>query len=171
MTVARTLETERLVLRLPEPGDFPAYRDYCASVRSGFVDGPYSEALAFEKFAAMLGHWDLRGYGRYVITLNGRAIGYAGPLAPVEGQIPEMTWALWDSRFERNGYASEATEAVVNHLLDDCGWDTLRLHILPRNTAARAIAQRIGAIQTDGPAPDWFPGCLTYRLERSEVAA
>lgn len=170
MTVARHLETERLVLRLPEPGDFPAYREYCASARSGFVGGPYSEAAAFDKFAAMLGHWDLRGYGRYAITLNGRALGHAEPLAPVEGQTPEMTWTLWDGAFEGQGYATEAATRVVTHLLKDCGWPALKLHILPRNAGSRAIAQRIGAIETDAPAPDWFPGCLTYHIGREGAA-
>ena len=42
MTVARTLTTDRLVLRHPQASDLPAYTAYCTSDRSRFVRGPFS---------------------------------------------------------------------------------------------------------------------------------
>ena len=161
---APTLTTERLTLRRPEAGDLPAYTAYCASERSRFVRGPFTAQEAFDKFAGMIGHWALRGFGRYVIEQEANPIGHIGPLATVGEDIPELTWTLWDGGKEGHGYAIEAARAVKLHLLDGLGWPALRILILPENHASRRIAERLGADLTDDPAPDWYPGSLTYRL-------
>lgn len=163
------LSTARLVLRRPEAGDFPAYAAYCASDRARFVGGPFDAARAFEKFAAMAGHWDLRGFGRYVMTLEGQAIGHVGPLQLLGDETPEMTWTLWDPAREGQGYAREAARAVTAHLLDDLGWPGVILRIAADNAASRQLAERLGAVPCDASAPAWMPGAVTYRL--AQVAA
>lgn len=170
MIAAPTLKTARLTLRQPVAGDLPAYTAYCASERSRFVGGPFDAVKAFDKLAAMIGHWTLRGFGRYVIELEGRPIGHVGPLAMDDGHAPEMTWTLWDDAAEGQGYATEAARAVVDHLTGDLGWSAMIIRIQPDNTASRRLAERLGATLSDDPAPAWFPGAVTYWL-REEVAA
>lgn len=164
MTAAATLSTERLTLRQPQPSDLPAYTGYCASDRSLFVRGPFTAPQSFDKFAAIIGHWTLRGFGRYVIEHQGSPIGHVGPMQLGDTSAPELAWALWDGAAEGQGFATEAARRVCNHLLKDLGWDTLIILVMPANTASTRIAERIGATLTSDPAPDWYPCCLTYRL-------
>ena len=164
------LGTERLLLRQPQAADLPAYTAYCASARSHFVRGPFTEAQAFEKFATMIGHWTLRRFGRYVIEWQGQPIGHVGPLAITMDEPPELTWTLWDARFEGQGFATEAARRVRDHLLSERAWPALDVLVLPANTASLRIAEKLGATDTGKPAPDWYPGCRTLRLT-AEVPA
>lgn len=164
MSVAAHIMTGRLHLRQPQAGDLPAYTAYCASPRSHFVRGPFTAPQAFEKFAAIIGHWTLRGYGRYIITLDGAPIGHVGPSAVDGPELPEMTWSLWSGAVEGQGYATEAAQAVCQHLLGDQGWREMIIHVLPENRGSVRIAEQIGARKSDDPAPDWYPGSVCYRL-------
>jgi len=170
MAVTRTLDTARLHLRPPQASDLPAYTAYCASDRSRFVRGPFSAAEAFDKFAAITGHWTLRGYGRYVMTRQGHPIGHVGPLHLDTAEPAEMTWTLWDAGSEGQGYATEAARSVWAHLCA-AGWDEMIIRIQPDNHGSVAIARRIGAVQTDETAPDWYPGALTFRLNAPATAS
>ncbi|WP_405053992.1 GNAT family N-acetyltransferase, partial [Tabrizicola sp.] len=60
------LETDRLILRGPLPGDWPAFRDYRASPRTAFTGGPKKAHEAAEQFASFFGHWVMRGFGRLI---------------------------------------------------------------------------------------------------------
>ncbi len=164
MQAARTLSTPRLTLRMPQAADLPAYTAYCASARSRFVRGPFTEQEAFDKFAAIIGHWTLRGFGRYVMEHQNRPIGHVGPFASVSDAAPELTWTLWDGTCEGQGLATEAAQAVKTHLFDDLGWSEMVVLVQPDNIGSRRIAEKVGARKTYDAAPAWYPGCLTYRL-------
>lgn len=168
--VADILTTQRLRLRKPQAGDLPAYTAFCASARSHFVGGPYDAVRAFEKLATMIGHWDIRGFGRYVIERAGAPIGHVGPLAIESVSPPELTWSLWSETAEGHGYATEAAQAVSKHLFDDCGWQELTILVQPDNHGSVQVAKRLGATLTDRAAPDWYPGALTFGL-KGPVAA
>ncbi len=170
MPVADTLLTPRLVLRRPRAGDLDAYRAYCAGPRSGFVGGPFSAVQAFDKLAAMAGHWVLRGYGRYVLERNGAAIGHAGPMRLDDAQPPEMTWTLWTAEAEGQGLATEAARAVLAHVLVDCRWPSLIARIDPSNTASVRLAERLGATRSDAPPPDWAPNVQTWTFGAEALA-
>lgn len=169
--VARHIDTARLSLRLPGAGDLPAYTAYCASARSRFVRGPFPAEKAFEKLAAMIGQWDLLGFGRYVIHHDEQPIGHVGPMAFGPSDPPDMTWTLWQDAAEGHGFATEAAQAVCQHLLGACGWNEMLIRVQPDNTRSMRIAERLGARRTDAPAPDWYPGCITFRLERTGTQA
>jgi len=170
MSVARIISTPRLTLRAPEAGDLGAYTAYCASDRSQYVGGPYNAVQAFDKLAAMIGHWPLRGFGRYVITHDTGPVGHVGPLQMDDSHAPEMTWTLWDGAHEGQGFASEAADAVRQHLLDEQHWPELIIRIMPNNTASRRLAEKLGAKLSDDPAPHWMPNAVTYWLRRGEAA-
>ncbi len=166
--VARSLTTARLTLRLPIASDLAAYTAFAVSARATSVGGPFDEAKAFDKLAAMIGHWELRGWGRYVIALDGRPIGHCGPLDTFGG-TPEMTWTLWDDNALGQGLATEAVRAVIDHLLTDCDWPALKVCIDPRNANSHRMAARVGAVRSDEPGPVRWPEAQTYYL-RKEAA-
>lgn len=166
-----TLTTARLVLRRVQPDDLPVYTAYCASERSVYVRGPFSAFQAFENLATMAGHWDLRGFGRYVMVSDGQPIGHVGPLQIDGDALPEMTWTLWDGTAEGQGYAFEAARAVLDHLQNDCGWPKLIARVLPENAGSMRLAERLGGVQGDLPAPHWYPGSVTFEFDRVEVPA
>lgn len=167
--VAETLISPRLALRPPGASDLDAYTRYCQSPRTAFAGGPFTEVNAFEKLAEMIGHWAIRGHGRYVLERDGEPIGHAGPLSIGPG-TPELTWSLWTDAAERHGYATEAAKTVADHLLKDCNWPVLDILIQKDNTASHAVAGRLGARHTDRAAPDWYPGCITYELDAGCLA-
>lgn len=163
-----TRETDRLLLVKPQAGHLAAYRHYCASDRSRFVGGPFDAVKAFEKLCSMAGHWTLRGFGRYVITLKttGQPIGHVGALQIDDVGPPEMTWTLWHDGVEGQGYAYEAAQAYLEHAADATGADHLLIRIEADNIRSQRLADRIGA-QRDITAipPDWMPNGLTYIVQ------
>lgn len=165
MTAAMQLTTERLTLRPVEARDLDAFQAYCASDRTQFVGGPTDTIRSFEKFAAMAGHWPLRGFGRYIIDLNGQGIGHAGPMQLAANDTPELTWTLWTKDAEGQGYATEAVRRILDHLLVDLRWTDLIARVHQDNAASQAVAHRAnGLIDTLAVAPDWLPDGITFRF-------
>ncbi len=141
------LTTARLVLRGPEAGDWPAYLAYRRSPRSTLGTNPATGEI-WMNFAAFLGHWQLRGFGRFIIVdrVSGGAIGHVGPFFPEGWQEPELTWTLWDGAREGQGIAFEAAAAARDHAFRDLGWKTAVSYIDPANTRSQALARRLGAV-------------------------
>ncbi|MFP7671972.1 GNAT family N-acetyltransferase [Marivita sp. S0852] len=162
--VAETLITPRLILRQPKAADLAAFTAYCGSERAIHVGGPFDQVAAFQRFAAMIGHWALRGFGRYVIERGGVAIGHVGPLALTD-DTPDLTWTLWSNTAEGQGYATEAAQACARHLVVDCAWAGLQISIQKDNSASHAVAHRLGAKPSERAAPDWYPGAVIYDID------
>lgn len=159
------LETPRLTLRRPQGADLPAYRAYCQSDRTRFTGGPYSAVQAFDKLAAMIGHWDIRGFGRLVFCdrSTGRPLGHVGALHLDDESAPEMTWTIWSGADEGQGLATEAADAYLCHARHNLPFAALLARIMPGNTASRRLAVRLGAIQDkDASSPAWMPDALTF---------
>src|SRR5690606_8238412 len=103
LTATPVLETERLTLRAPQAGDWPAYRDFALPGRARFVRAPdFDEERAWRAFAAMIGHWVLRGWGSFVFIRKGeaRALGMVGPWFPQGWPEREILWMAWDTQCE-----------------------------------------------------------------------
>ena len=159
------LETPRLTLRPPERADLPAYRAYCQSDRTRFTGGPYSAVQAFDKLAAMIGHWDIRGFGRLVLCnrSTGRPLGHVGALQMLDDSVPEMTWTIWSGADSGQGFAQEAASAYLTHAKDALPFTTLLARIMPENSASRRLAVRLGGVLDKGASsPTWMPDALTF---------
>lgn len=157
---APTLATERLLLRGPEAGDWPAYRAYRLTPRSTLGGAVADESAAWAQFAALFGHWALRGFGRFVMVLRatGAAIGHAGPFHPAGHPEPELTWTLWSAEAEGQGLALEAARATHRHVFRDLGWRSLVSYIAPGNARSARLAARLGARpDPEAPPPCWGP--------------
>lgn len=157
--------TSRLVLRRPQVSDLAPYTAYCTSEHARFVGGPFTPGSAFEKLAAMIGHWELRGFGRLVFCerATGRPMGHVGALQVNADDDVEMTWTLWAPDDQGQGYAHEAGRAYLDSARAAYGFSTLIARILPDNHRSLRLARKLGGTVLPGhPAPDWFPDARTY---------
>lgn len=174
MTIAPVIETERLVLRMPEAGDIGPWMRFHQSARANFVGGgDVAEEISWRMFAGVIGHWALRGFGLFIMALKdgGRAVGYCGPWRPHGWPEEELGWAVWDAADEGRGYVREGVEAARAHAFRDLGWKTAVSYIDARNTRSIRLAERLGA------APDWSAAtprgepCVVFRHPAPEGIA
>lgn len=148
MTQIPTISTPRLTLRAPAIEDFPDFAAFYASDRSKFVGGPATPEQSWRMLAVELGHWPLRGYGRWAVeeTATGKFVGVIGLWNPEGWPEAELGWDLMNG-FEGKGYATEAALAAREYAYDILGWTTVISLVAPGNDGSRAVAKRIGAAQ------------------------
>ncbi len=167
MTEIPTLTTDRLILRGPQPEDFPAYAAFRMSARAKGVGGPYTREEAAEHFATLGAQWERLGYGRWMVTdrTSGDPLGVVGILHPENWPEPELAWSLFETA-EGRGIAFEAATASRAHAYGALGMTTLISLVDPANTRSVALAERLGArpegtfdIPNHGETPVWrHPG-------------
>jgi RimJ/RimL family protein N-acetyltransferase len=141
------LNTQRLVLRAPVAGDWPAWRAFMASDRAAFVRAPdLDDAKSWRAFGHFIGHWVLRGFGQFVVTdrATGQVLGSVGPWFPQGWPERELGWLIWDAAAEGRGIAEEALRAARDHAFAALGWDTAVSYIHPDNARSLALARRLG---------------------------
>lgn len=169
-----TLQTERLTLRAPGAGDLGAYAAFFADgAASHFYGGPLRTDQAWRVLAMDLGHWQLRGHGRWAVALRdgGAMIGGCGLWWPDGWPRSELTWWLLPSARGR-GYATEASRAAIAFGYDALKWDLVQTHMDDANRPARRLVERLGgtviARETfpDGNTRDVFGLPRAGRLDR-----
>lgn len=162
MSAPRQIKTERLVLHAPLEIDRIAYHRFCFSKRRIALAGKMTREEADGRFDGYLRDWIDHGYGRYVLHLDGVAIGMVGLTRhPAE---TELVWVIWHHAEAGKGYAFEAAEAVRNVAQEALGLGPLVSYIAPSNTRSIALAKRLGAVLEEGPLPEGvLPGHLIYR--------
>ncbi len=142
-----TLTTERLTLRAPRWDDFEAYAAFRGSDRARMLGGPYSREQAFDQLAEIVGHWTLRGYGRWMVAdqETDEPLGIVGLYYPEGWPEPEIAWSVFQSG-EGRGIAYEAAKAARAHAYETLGWNTVISLIDPANTRSIALAKRMGCV-------------------------
>lgn len=170
MTQIPTLTTERLILRGPEPGDLEAFISYYSSERSQYTGGPKTRREAWRSFAVELGHWQIHGFGMWIITRKGsdEGLGVVGLWFPEGWPEQELGWMLWP-KAEGKGFAHEAALAARTHAYVSLGWRTAVSYIDQGNSRSIALAERLGATRDDTAE---YPGeqpCLIYRHPAPEA--
>ncbi|MBR9843654.1 MAG: GNAT family N-acetyltransferase [Rhodobacteraceae bacterium] len=145
---APTLHTPRLTLRPLTAEDFPAVRAFYASERSRFVGGPKNAVQAWRHFAMEIGHWALKGYGRWgvEVTETGEFAGIIGIFGPEGYPEPELAWDLMEG-FDGKGYATEAARAARDWAYTKAHMPALMSLVDPDNIASRKVAERLGAVK------------------------
>ncbi len=168
-----TLRTERLVLRAPKMADFETYAAFGQSPRTAGVGGPFERSAAFGKLCAIAGHWQLRGFGRWLVAdaKTDAALGIAGLFFPEDWPEPEIAWTVFDGA-EGRGIAYEAACAARAYAYDTLGWSTVVSLTMPDNVRSIALAKRMGA-RHDGDYhhPVYGPLNIWRHLAPAEVAA
>ncbi|MEM7642386.1 MAG: GNAT family N-acetyltransferase [Pseudomonadota bacterium] len=147
-----TLDTKRLILRAPEPEDYPDFKATFASYRSRFMGGPLNAYEAWMLYAAEIGHWDIRGFGMWMIHArdDDRTLGMAGGWQPAAWPERELAWIIWPQEAGR-GYALEATDAVRRHLYRT-GWEGAVSYVDSKNLDSIRLCERLGAVRDDAAA-------------------
>ncbi len=141
------IETERLRLRGLGEADFPAIAAFYKSDRSRFVGGPASKEQSWRFLAGEIGHWTLRGYGRWGVEekSSGKLVGVVGPWNPHGWPEPELGWDLMNG-FEGKGYATEAALASRDYVYNTLGWKTAISLVALGNHGSAALAKRLGCV-------------------------
>lgn len=155
----QTLETPRFRLRLPAKTDFPVYRAFYADGEaSRFYGGPLREDMAWRVLAGHLGHWQLRGYGIWVIEpkAGGNIIGGCGFVWPEGWPRRELTWWLMPQS-RGTGAAVEVSEVAICHAYQVYGWPLVETHMKDDNEAAKGLVRKLGG---EPIACDLFPDGL-----------
>lgn len=145
-TTIPTLETERLVLRAPHGDDYQVFQAFFADAEaSRAYGGPLGADGAWRVLATDLGHWQLRGFGRWSVTVaaSGEMVGGCGLWHPIGYPRSELTWWIIPSA-RRQGLALEASRAAVRFGYHTLGWDLVETHMNDENEPARKLTLSLG---------------------------
>lgn len=146
------LETERLVLRGLQAGDFEPYAKFSADPEvmrylgvGPLMGKPMSRIDAWRSLAMMLGHWQLRGYGMWAVVekASGLFVGRVGLHNPEGWPGPEVGWTLGREYWGR-GYASEAGRAAMQYAFEKLDLPHILSVIHPDNHNSIRVAERLG---------------------------
>ena len=157
-----TLETRRLILRGPEPEDYPDFKATFTSYRARFMGGPLNAYEAWMLYAAEIGHWAIRGFGMWMIhdKITDQTYGMAGGWKPAKWPEAELAWVIWPNE-QGHGYALEATHAARRYFYQN-GWEGAVSYIDPKNLDSIRLAERLGA-KKDPEAPSIDGNDVVYR--------
>lgn len=155
---APILETERLILRIPEGRDFDAWAAFAADEETmRHLGGAQDRAMAWRGMCTMTGAWTVRGFSMFSVIekASGRWVGRLGPWQPEGWPGTEVGWGLSRDVWGR-GYATEGATAAMDYAFDVLGWTEAVHTIEPANTGSQAVARRLGSTvlrQARLPAP------------------
>lgn len=141
------IETERLVLRPPQPQDFEGWALLMADEASArHIGGPKPRAVAWRGFLSVAGAWAIQGFGAFSLLerSSGRWLGWSGPWHPPGWPAGEVGWCLLPEAW-RQGYATEAARAVIDWVFEALAWPEM-VHLIPPDIpASQRLAGRLGA--------------------------
>lgn len=143
------LETERLILRAPQAGDWPQFNAMLQSDRGQMIrTGAYDLSNTWRGFNHLIGHWVTRGFGMFVWQAKGCAtpLGACGPWFPETWPEREIAWSVWAPAAEGKGLAFEAATAARRFAYDVLGWTTAVSYIASGNHRSARLAERMGAV-------------------------
>lgn len=173
---APTLETERLILRGWRAADVEPYAALLADPATArFITRkgrPSSAAAAWAEAAFFIGHWQLLGFGMFVIQARdgGAFLGRAGLLQPEGWPGLELAWALAPGA-RGQGYATEAAAAAAAWAFRTLGADRLISVIHPDNGASQLVAMRLGERRTGETFAPFGEPCEIWQLDPDARAA
>ena len=150
--IAPTLTTDRLTLRALSDTDIaPLTAFYGSEEHSRFVGGPMDPVMAWRALAKEIGHWTLKGFGRWSVrrTACDTPVGIVGLWEPFGWPEPEIGWYIYTDHIG-HGYAPEAARAARDYAYQTLGWTTAISLIDDANSASQSVATKLGA-SPEGP--------------------
>ncbi len=146
-----TLTTDRLILRAFREDDEQAIAAlHCDPevVRYLTPNGEPQPSLAeaWDHIAKHLGHWFLKGYGKWAVDerASGRFVGRVGLYDPPYDWVGiELGWTFLRDAWGK-GYATEAGAAAMRWGFETLAVDEIVSAIHPDNAASIRVAKRLG---------------------------
>lgn len=153
--VATRLETERLILRCPEPGDgtvtHEAVVESLTDLRAWLASLPWvaaepsvegSETFCRESIANFVKRTGFvylafeRASGRFVASLG---------VHHIDWSVPKFELGFWcRSSMQRRGFTREAVDRIVRHLFDELGARRVTIQTDEKNLPTRALSESLG---------------------------
>ncbi len=140
--------TRRLLLRAPREDDLDAW----AALHADFEvmrwlgrDRALDRDEAWRELSYLLGHWELRGFGQWVLERldTGELVGRAGLYLPEGWPGLEVGWTLARPQWGK-GFATEAGHASLDWAFAQLDADHVISLIAPGNERSRRVAERLG---------------------------
>ena len=170
---APTIATPRLILRGWSHDDVAPHAAMLADDETArFITArgrALDEAGAWNETAWLAGHWQLLGYGMFVIEerATGAFLGRAGPLRPPRWPAFEIGWSLAPAARGR-GYAPEAARAAIGWAFASFPLERIVSIIDPRNLASRRVAERLGERRTGELFTPFRDPCDVWEIRRED---
>ena len=146
--VPRQVLTERLALRPFTLADHADYARITADpdvMRYVGMGKPNTPDLAWRSMSAMLGHWELLGYGLWALALrDGPLLGHVGYIDVPGWPGFELGWLLGREHWGQ-GYAFEAASAALRIAREELRRDRVISLIRPENAPSIRLAHKLGA--------------------------
>jgi len=145
------LRTARLVLRRANAGDLEAMHAVFSDARAMtyWTHGPHESLERTREWLELMMDAPPDLSDDFVITLDGRAIGKLGAW-----RLPEFGFILAPEHW-RQGYASEALAAFLDHVFARADVDHLIADVDPRNKSSLALLERHGFVESGRAAGTW----------------
>jgi RimJ/RimL family protein N-acetyltransferase len=163
------LHTARLRLVVPEArhtAPFAALHADPYTMRYIGQGRPLDRTDAWLHLAMLIGHWQMRGYGIWMLedAGDGTFAGRVGLFHPPGWDEAELSWMIVPA-LRGQGLATEAAQAVRDVAFGPLGMTSLISLIKPGNEASRRVATKVGAVAAETVS---FPdGPLqTYRYRK-----
>ena len=145
------LETKRLKLRQFREADTDPLLSFYRDSVSESVYGPaMAHPDVWKRIAAILGHWQLRGYGRWAIEekSSGTFAGYCGLSFTPEFADIEVGYGIMPA-YRGKGIATEAARCARDYGYRQVGATRIVSYINPVNASSIHVAEKLQA-QPDG---------------------
>jgi RimJ/RimL family protein N-acetyltransferase len=141
------IETERLLLRLPQLADLDPWSEMMADEATArYIGGAVPRAVSWRALMTMIGSWHAHGFAMFSVIekQTGRWIGRLGPWQPEGWPGTEIGWALARDTWGK-GYATEGATAATDWAFAHLGWTDVIHSIDPANVASQQVAKRLGS--------------------------
>jgi RimJ/RimL family protein N-acetyltransferase len=168
----QTIETTRLLLRLPRASDLdPLIRIHEHPEVVRFLTGNPAAGRqgAWRTLAMFSGHWNLRGYGPWVVEerTSGGVIGRVGLWNPEGWPGIELGWVVDHARWGE-GFATEAAHAALDWAWQHVDTDHIISIIAPDNIRSLRVAEKLGERFERHDVLDG-KGVAIYGISRSDL--
>ena len=172
---SRTVETDRLTLRVPTAEDVSVldqmHNDPEVLRHMTLVGREGGGSAAWRTIALHMGHSGLLGYGQWAMFVRAerQAVGRVGLWKAPGWAGLEMSWMVRRSHWGR-GYATEAARAAVRSAFVDAGAEQVISIIRPDNARSIRVAEKIGEVFERHDQLDGQPVHI-YGMSRAAWAA
>lgn len=163
------IETERLILRAPRIEDWQALSPIWTTEQAKGFGGPFEAGEAWVDFGQLVASWLLRGIGPLTVEFKGAGtvLGLVSLDQEYGDPEREIGW-LFRKDAEGQGYALEASRAMLNWAREQVGPDGFATYIAEDHARSIRLAEALGG-KPDGTRHPEDPEVLVYRFP--EVAS